>query len=219
MTQFSFDTIKEFDEHILKSIQGYDVLNFQILSLAKYFLEDDTNVYDLGCSTGKLLKVMAQAYKSKKVDYFGLEKNGNFAKDFENQEKLHFLPTDLTKDLKITNANIVLSIFTLQFIAPRFRQAIINEIYGGLNKGGAFIWAEKIYNKDSKLQEVFTFQLYDFKRPNFSEKEILDKEFDLRAIMKPMTEEDNFALLKNAGFITYDIFWKQNNFACFIAIK
>ena len=52
--EFSFDTIQNFDEHILSSIPCYSLIIENIKSFAKYFIQENTNVYDIGCSTGKL---------------------------------------------------------------------------------------------------------------------------------------------------------------------
>lgn len=56
MKEFSFNTIEDFDEHILTSIPNYDILIEAIKSMSEYFMTEGSNIYDLGCSTGKLLK-------------------------------------------------------------------------------------------------------------------------------------------------------------------
>ena len=53
---FSFDTIKNFDEHIAQSIPNHHTLTEAICDLSTYFMTEDTQVIDLGCSTGKLLE-------------------------------------------------------------------------------------------------------------------------------------------------------------------
>jgi tRNA (cmo5U34)-methyltransferase len=53
---FSFDTINNFDEHIAQSIPNYHTLTEAICDLSTYFMTEDTQVIDLGCSTGKLLE-------------------------------------------------------------------------------------------------------------------------------------------------------------------
>jgi len=215
---FSFTTIKNFDDHIKKSIQGYDILDNQIISFANWFLEDDTNVYDIGCSTGRQLRKLKQS-TNKRIKYYGIENNYNFTKELKKELDIELIEHDLNKDFEFKNASMILSIFTLQFLWIKNKQNIINNIYKGLNRGGAFVFAEKIYSATPKLQDIFTFQSYDYKRPHFSSDEILDKEQDLRYLMKLLTLEENWQLLKNAGFEHIDICWKQNNFICFIAIK
>lgn len=216
MKSFSFSTIDNFDEHINKSIRGYNILNELIIELAKYFIEENTNVYDLGCSTGTLLRELKSRYRA---NYIGIEKEHNFTKDLQNRKNLTFLKMDIREFKSFTNANLITSIFTLQFIPLRDREEILRNIYNGLNKGGAFIFSEKIFSKYAKINDILTFLYYDFKQTSFSSEEILNKERDLRAIMKPITLKENIKLLKKVGFKEIDIFFKIYNFTGILAIK
>ena len=55
MTDFTFAHREEgFDEHIDWSIRGYRNLLDDVIKLSRYFVEADTQVVDIGCSTGKL---------------------------------------------------------------------------------------------------------------------------------------------------------------------
>jgi len=86
MTKFTFATSKEkFDHHIELSIRGYINLWSDVLSLSKYFVEDYTEVVDLGCSTGKLLKAMIKQNKEHipQARYTGIEIEEEFFKDYE----------------------------------------------------------------------------------------------------------------------------------------
>jgi len=59
MTKFTFAQSPEgFDNHIENSVRGYTNLWNDIVGMSKYFVEDDTNVIDVGCSSGKMLKAM-----------------------------------------------------------------------------------------------------------------------------------------------------------------
>ena len=61
MTKFTFATSEEgFDKHIDTSVRGYSHLWGDILSLSKYFVEDYTQVVDIGCSTGKLTQSLIE---------------------------------------------------------------------------------------------------------------------------------------------------------------
>ena len=54
MTKFTFAQSKEgFDKHIENSVRGYTNLWNDIVGMSKYFVEDDTWVVDVGCSSGK----------------------------------------------------------------------------------------------------------------------------------------------------------------------
>ena len=61
MTDFTFAHRQEgFDEHIEQSIRGYSNLLDDVIGLSRYFVEDDTTIVDIGCSTGKLTKAMIE---------------------------------------------------------------------------------------------------------------------------------------------------------------
>lgn len=216
--KFSFSTIENFDTHINKSIYGYDNMNNIIIQLSQYFIEDNTKVIDIGCSTGKLIKNIKE-YTNKKANYIGLEIEDNFTKDFKSADNLILQKQDIIDYNNFNNSSFITSIFTLQFIPLKDRLNLLKKIYDGLNYGGAFVLSEKVISDDSKINDILTFLYYDYKKVNFSNDEILNKESDLRDIMKPITLEDNISLLQKAGFKKIELFWRTYNFCSIIAIK
>lgn len=62
MSEFSFETIANFDDHIDSSIEGYSQMDGLVQSMSDYFVKDGQAVYDLGCSTGRLLKVLRERH-------------------------------------------------------------------------------------------------------------------------------------------------------------
>jgi tRNA (cmo5U34)-methyltransferase len=210
--KFDFNTIIDFDSHILKSIPNYDLLVETIMSMSEYFISKDANIYDLGCSTGKLLKSIP--YNNKKIGY-------DCAKlmPSEDGDGVTFTSIDLNGFFEIKNACLVYSIFTMQFLNRESRQNYCDLVYKGLNEGGAFVLCEKIYQQDGLLQEILSFTHYDYKCNHFTEEEIIKKERDLRYIMKPNTLQANVQLLNIAGFTKITTFWQSYNFVGLIAIK
>jgi tRNA (cmo5U34)-methyltransferase len=208
LNSFSFNTIKDFDDHIDKSIPNYDILVDAIKSMSEYFFIDGANVYDLGCSTGKLLKSLNN--NCNKIGY-------DVATLLPNEEG--FTSVDLNEPFELNNACVVYSIFTMQFLNPNSREMYLKTIYDGLQKGGALIICEKVYQEFGKLQEVFSFSHYDYKLNHFTTDEIIKKERDLRFIMKPMSNNDLFQLINSIGFNVVAPFWQMYNFKGIIAIK
>ena len=85
-------------------------------------------------------------------------------------------------------------------LCPRHRQEVIRQIYEGLNTGGGFIFAEKTVCQDPRLQNMMTFNYYDYKRQNFDTEDIMDKEKTLRHMMKPNTWNEIIDNLCEGGF-------------------
>ena len=230
MADFTFAHREEgFDEHIEKSIRGYSDLMNDVISLSRYFVEDDTNIIDIGCSTGKNTKAMMEYNKdhSPEAKYIGVEIADGFKQDLKTRTKelndagftnVEFVMKDI-RNFQISNANLVTSIFTLQFMPKKDRRSVISGIYAGLNTGGAFIFAEKTICESALVQDMITFNYYDYKRRSFDTKDIMDKERTLRNIMKPMTWPEIQLMLSMAGFSTLQPFWRNHSLVGAIALK
>ena len=226
MTKFTFAASKEgFDNHIDTSVRGYSQLWGDILSLSKYFVEDYSQVVDLGCSSGKLLKGMIEQNHKHipHAQYTGIEIEDDFAVGHGDDlmsgkwPNLYFEHMD-AREYSFTNCSMVTSIFTLQFMPPKDRMKTIKSIYEGLNDGGAFIFSEKGFSCNPKIQDMMTFMYYDYKRKNFTDKEILDKEVQLRHMMKPNTKTELYKMVQDAGFEIHT-FWQNFNFVGVIGLK
>ena len=230
MADFTFAHREEgFDEHIEKSIRGYSSLMEDVISLSRYFVEDNANIVDIGCSTGKNTKAMMDYNKdhSPNAKYIGIEVADGFEQDLKNRKEelnnagftnVEFIMKDIRK-FQITNANLVTSIFTLQFMPKKDRRDVLSNIYAGLNEGGAFIFAEKTICESALVQDMITFNYYDYKRKSFDTEDIMDKERTLRNIMKPLTWEQLEHMISYAGFTTVQPFWRNHSFVGAIALK
>ena len=223
MTQpFTFAQRSEgFDTHIDLSIRGYSNLIDDVLKFSEYFVEDDTNVVDIGCSTGKMLRAMIdQNSFSKNAQYLGIELEKEFVAgwELEKTENLNFLNEDV-RDFDFDNCSFVSSIFTLMFMPPHQREMVIRNVYNGLNSGGAFVFSEKTMADSAKIQDIRTFTYYDYKRKSFTTEDIMDKEKTLRSMAKPNTRDELLNMCKFAGFRKIESFWQNHAFVGFLAIK
>jgi tRNA (cmo5U34)-methyltransferase len=219
-----------FDNHIEKSIRGYTHLHDDVVNLSRYYVEDWTNVVDIGSSTGKTIEAMAIQNESiaKCATYIGVEVATGFKNDMEKRFSVlqqRFPDTffefefDDIRTYSFCNCSLVTSLFTLQFMPPKDRENVIQNIYDGLNDGGAFIFAEKTVADTGRFQDMFTFTYYDYKRKSFTEKDIMDKEVTLRNMLKPNTWNELTDMLYSAGFKNVQPFWRNFLFVGAIATK
>jgi len=225
MTKFTFAQAEEgFDSHIDQSVRGYSNLWNDVLKFSEYFVEDGCSVVDIGCSTGKLLKAMKTQNDvfAPEVGYRGIEIEEDFHSELVDEENLKFYKTDVRGFNWVTGAVnncFTTSIFSLQFMPKRNRQIIVERVYESLVRGGAFIFAEKIHSENSLVQEMMQFCYYDYKRQFYSAEELLDKEQNLRHMMKPLTLEESLGMCKTAGFEIVQPFWQNFNFVGVLCIK
>ena len=227
MNDFTFAHREEgFDAHIDMSIRHYSTLHDDIVALSRYFIENDTNIVDIGCSTGKTLGAMIDQNKEFAPDanYIGVEYADGFTDDMKarmvqyEDYNLDLICEDI-RNFEFENCSLVTSIFTLQFMSHKDRQDVLSRIYDGLNPGGAFIFGEKTYSCSSKVQDILTFMFYDHKRKSFTADDIMTKEVTLRNMLKPNTWTELQSMLFEAGFSSVQTFWQNHLFLGAIAIK
>lgn len=213
---FSFDTIEDFDSHISNSIPNYSTLTEMILSVTPFITMPYTSIIDIGAGTCELLNRIDHDANLK----YAIEPSAHLL--YQNDFRLHRWNKTVEDSLNIlpTDASLIMSIFTLQFIRKDKRQEIVNKIHESLVPNGGFIWAEKVRCDHSLHQEMLTFAHYDLKRKVFTADEILDKEQDLRRLMRPNTTVENLQIARNAGFKNIPLLmWKMFNFECYLFRK
>ena len=214
---FSFETIENFNNHIALSIPQYDWALKQVVELSEYFIEDNTKVYDLGCSEGQLFN----SYKIRpSVNYIGIDNCDNLlssAEDLNLGENVEFRDIDLTTYQGYGKSSFMTSIFTLQFLPRETRRHLLDRISRALLPGGAFISCEKVYSDNPLLQDATNSLYYDFKRTSFKADDILDKERSLRSLAKLQSLKKSIEDLSVIGDV--EMFWRCYNFVGLIAIK
>ena len=228
MADFTFAHREEgFDEHIEKSIRGYSQLMDDVISLSRYFVENETNVVDIGCSTGKMTKALIDYNldHAETASYIGLEIADGFDEDLKKRQKelkwyeyVKFEKLD-ARTYEYKNCSLITSIFTLQFMPKYDRKELLQNIYDGLNCGGAYIFAEKTMCENALVQDMITFNYYDYKRKSFTTEDIMDKERTLRHMMKPNTWKEIEGMLTEAGFSVIQPFWRNHAFVGALAVK
>jgi len=217
--EFSFDTITEFDKHISQSIPNYNILFNSIVRLSDYFKDDKKVIYDVGCSTGNLLRHLA-GFKLFDGKMVGLDVSRNLLpQNTRAWENIDFIEHDLTKPYHFNNACIVYCMFILQFLPKEYRLPLLKSIYAGLKPGGALFLCEKVYCREGNFQDMFTSTYYDYKKESFTEKEIFDKERSLRTMLKPNTQVENNLIICEAGFSKVETFWSYFQFRGQLCIK
>jgi tRNA (cmo5U34)-methyltransferase len=223
---FSFaNYADDFDHHIERSIRGYSNLIEDCVELSQYFVENGTVFCDIGCATGRTLAAIRARNQERAPDarYVGLDIEPSFQQHWTQfaGPNIQFVVQDALTFEDFTELSMATSIFTLQFLPERHRRQVCRKIYEGLVPGGAFIVAEKTFAKMPKTQDMLTSLYLNYKRRNFSDEEVLDKERSLRDKMKPGREADLIQMLTEVGFRAESIesFWRNHLFAAYICVK
>jgi len=221
--KFEFDNFEAegFEKHIRQSIPNYEGMRKLIPSLVQNFVFKDTNVYDLGTSSGDLIYQLDDFFHDKvNLSYIGYDIASNLIPKATHKD-INFYKRDVTDEsLQLFNTSLICSVFTLQFIPLDKRIKLIQKVYDSLSKRGCFLVCEKVYSNKGVIEDIFTSTNFKMKINNgFTAEEILQKQNDLKTIMQPLTQSENEKIFREAGFEVVEVFFKSLNFIGWILIK
>jgi len=224
--QFDESVVAVFPDMIQRSVPGYQTILAGIGELTSQFAQPNSRLYDLGCSLGAVTLTMRRKLENIPCEIIAvdnsaamIERAQSYLASFHSDIQVKFVLDDMA-NIDIQNASIVVLNFTLQFIAPDKRQALLQKIYDGLIPGGILILSEKIHFADTPLQQAIEHLHLQFKRANgYSELEISQKRASLENVLISETAEQNLNRLEKVGFNHAAIWLQAYNFASFLAIK
>jgi len=120
----------------------------------------------------------------------------------------------------IENSSVVVMNFILQFIDLQDRDALLKNIYDGLQDNGVLILAEKTKSNNDTSQQIMTDWHENFKKTNgYSDLEIAQKRTALEQVLLEETEDYLQQRLEKAGFVRVHKWFQAFNFKAFIAFK
>ena len=76
----------KFEDHISKSVPGYETGHQYITFLSDYFVHSNSTIYDIGCSTGNLILKLSNYNKNKdSLEFRGIDSVKEFEDKFYSQ--------------------------------------------------------------------------------------------------------------------------------------
>tara|TARA_R110002167_G_scaffold244923_3_gene450380 strand:- start:847 stop:1590 length:744 start_codon:yes stop_codon:yes gene_type:complete len=232
IVDFTFDeqVVGIFSDMINRSVPGYGTVIKSLGILAARFAQPDSLCYDLGCSLGAATLAMHQQVRQPNCRFIAVDNSPAMlqrcrehlqvaASLEESEPRIDLVCADIL-DIEIHNASVVVMNFTLQFIAPEQRQALLQKIYTGLKPGGVLLLSEKIELESAASQQRLTDWHHDFKRANgYSELEVSQKRTALEKVMRPEPLARHQQRLTTAGFSEIQPWFQCFNFVSMVAIK
>ena len=215
-----------FDDMLDRSVPFYKHVIEMSAEILERSLQTGDKVYDLGCSTGTTLIALARRLESKRLKFIGVDNSNAMldkalrkAKMYSVADRIDFVEKDITQ-AELSGAGGVVLNYTLQFIKPPIRLKFLENIYNGLHKNGVLILSEKIVCQDKEFDQQFLDSYHQYKmRRGYSELEIANKREALENVLVPLTIQENYDLLLQAGFTRVETFFQWFNFVSFIAYK
>ena len=212
-----------FESHIGKSVPHYAHGHDVVAAISDFFLYDGATMYELGCSTAALTRKIAARNADRNVTIVGLEIEEAMVEVAEQTtadlRNVEIRRADIL-DAEFEPSDLIVSYYTVQFVRPALRQALLDKIYRSLKWGGAFLMFEKVRAPDARFQDMMSILYSDFKlEQGFSEREIVHKTRSLKGVLEPFSSQGNVDMLRRAGFVDQMSVFKHLCFEGFLAVK
>jgi len=223
---FNREVTAVFDDMLKRSVPLYQESIQRQAQLTAAFYQEQTRIYDLGCSHGNLGFLIAEQFGDTCFSMVGVDSSRPMIDKYHTRlgKIANISGIDLVcgllEDIRIEKASVVLINLTLQFLEQKKRNALIKKIYQGLLPGGILLVTEKTINKALPINELEQDFYRRFKRENgYSELEISQKRDALEKVLIPESLGVHKKRFRDAGFSFVDVWLKWFNFASMIAIK
>jgi len=224
---FRFDAAvaRVFADMIARSVPGY-ALTLQMIAVAAHrFARAGTCCYDLGCSLGaSTLAIAHHAPPGGRI--VGVDNSPDMVARCREMLALEApgAPVEIRcEDVCATaldDASLVVMNFTLQFVPPPARDALLARVAAALRPGGCLVLSEKVAFADPAEQQLLRSLHEDFKQlQGYSRLEIAQKRAALESVLIPETVEVHSRRLLAAGFGRVTLWLQCLNFVSLLAQK
>ena len=221
--RFDASVARVFPDMLRRSIPGYAASIEAIGSLAARYVQPGTRCYDLGCSLGAASLAMLQGSRTPDFHIVAVDNSeamiDRCAEVVAGHDNIELALADV-RDIAIENASMVVLNYTLQFLDPGSRNALIRRICAGLVPGGLLVLSEKVVDEDPNIEELLVDLHHEHKRRNdYSQLEISRKRAALENVLIPETVAAHRQRLADAGFAHSAVWLRYFNFVSIVAIK
>ena len=228
--RFNENVARVFPDMLRRSIPGYGASIEAIGSLAARYVRAGTTCYDLGCSLGAATLAMRQGIREPACRIVAVDSAPAMIERcrevIAEDDRLNGPETEVDvvesdiRDISFANASMVVLNYTLQFIAPADRGALLAHICAGVNEGGVLVLSEKVVDEDAEMEALLVELHHEHKRRNhYSDLEIARKRAALENVLVPETVAAHRARLSEAGFSRSAVWLRYFNFVSIIAIR
>ena len=204
-----------FPDMVRRSIPGYETVTELGGSLVAAHVGDGGCVYDLGCSLGESTEGLLAAIGPRPCEVLAVDQSKamlNTARARVADPRVTWLEADI-RTINWRSVDAVILNYTLQFLPPKDREALLATIHAHLKPSGVLLLSEKIttdtFDENAHL---------DFKRTNgYSELEISQKRTALENVMRIDTLAAHEARLARAGFTRVRVWFRCLNWCSMLA--
>lgn len=221
--RFKAEEAANYDDAIRRRIPLYREIQTLMASLLPFPKKEYLRVLDLGCGTGETSISLLKEYPLARVT--GIDSSPDMLDVARKKVKhttwrIDFLCQDIRAFRLDGEFDVIVSGFSLHFLAPDEKEEILRKCLALLKDGGMFIDSEAVLSPSEKVYNIYMDKWKDFMRSNgFSDEEIGSHILKFLRDVKPMTVDNQLGLMSKSGFRDVECYFKYLNWAVFGGYK
>ncbi len=228
--RFNATEAQIYDDVIKRRVPLYNEIQTLMVSLLPFSKKEYLRVLDVGCGTGETSVGLLKEFPLSRVT--GIDGSQDMldvaaAKVKQTTWRIDFI----CQDIRVVSGqwpgvrgekefDAIISAFSLHYLNEDEKKALLSKCRDALKPGGIFIDAEAVISPSAKVYQLYMEKWKDFQRSNgFSEDEIGAHMLKFVRDVKPLTVERQVCLMREAGFIDVECYFKYLNWAVFGGYK
>lgn len=224
--EFDAEVTNVFDDMLRRSIPDYEQMRRLCFEIGSKFVRDKTEILDLGCSRGESLSSFVDRFGAT-VRYLGIDVSKPMLEAARERLKgliscrvVDIREFDLRRGYPACRPSLTMCVLTLQFTPIEHRQRILRDAFRATLPGGALVLVEKVLGATAEIDQLLVERYLAVKSAaGYTQDQIDRKRLSLEGVLVPVTAAWNEELLQMSGFRQVDCFWRNLNFAGWLAIK
>jgi len=176
----------EFDRHVREQLPWYDLVTGAVAHIARHYIPEHGRVYDIGCSTGNISKLLTETLATRNATCIGIDNseqmlqiwNGYGKTELADATTYDYQPHDLT-----------VMFLVLMFTPITERTKLINKLIETSRAGGAIIIVDKLEAPNGYLGTILhRLTIAGKVATGTTAENIINKELSLSGIQRPLKE-------------------------------
>ena len=169
----------QFDGHVREQLPWYDMATAAVAMIARHYIPQGGKVYDLGCSTGNIGRVLAPTLHEREAQFVALDGSRDVVVAYRGPGRA--IMADVAS-YPYKPFDVAVAFLTLMDLPSSTRQLLLSTLRSKMRPGGAII----IINKEKTLAEQKENGQIDLKQYMVAKKELQQIKEDVIAAHGPM---------------------------------
>lgn len=217
--RFNKAVVDVFPEHVRASVPFYDAVQDLVAEASDWLLPQGGLLVDLGASTGTTVQRISERHPHRNIRavLYDIEQT-MLDKAADNLAGAPVGHVDYVQariqdaPLKHADADLTVSLFTLQFLPLRDRVAALRNARLCATETGALIVAEKVRPLDSRWAELANDASHDWKAAHgIPDTAIRAKARALRGVLTPHPQDTLFQAVTTAGWCAPEVLFRWHS--------